>query len=121
VKLISKAEADEAGNVNCFYELNGMPREAVVPDRSKAGGAAPARRKGDPADASQACAPMPGMVSEVSVSVGDKVEEGDKLMVLEAMKMLTSVGAGQAGTIKEILAAKGDAVSSDDLLVIIES
>ena len=119
VKLISKAEADAEGNVNCFYELNGMPREAVVADRSKAGSATVARRKGDPSDPSQACAPMPGMVSEVAVSIGDKVEEGDKLVVLEAMKMLTSVGAGQAGTVQEILAAKGDAVGSDDLLVVI--
>ncbi|MCX6845919.1 MAG: biotin/lipoyl-binding protein, partial [Verrucomicrobia bacterium] len=62
-------------------------------------------------------APMPGMVTEVAVSTGQAVKAGDKLVVLEAMKMLTTVSAVADGTIGEILVQKGDQVDSDDLLV----
>jgi hypothetical protein len=60
---------------------------------------------------------MPGMVTEVAVSSGQPVKAGDKLVVLEAMKMLTTVSAGADGTVTEILVTKGDQVDSDDLLV----
>ncbi len=46
---------------------------------------------------------------------------GDKLVVLEAMKMLTTVSANTDGTIAEVIVKKGDQVDSDDLLVRIES
>jgi pyruvate carboxylase len=45
----------------------------------------------------------------------------DKLVVLEAMKMLTTVSASADGTIAEVIVKKGDQVDSDDLLVRIES
>jgi len=117
VKLVSIGEADGEGRRTLFYELNGMPRESVVIDRALAGNSGPARVKGDPSNDSQACAPMPGMVTEVAVSPGQQVEEGEKLIVLEAMKMLTTVSASKAGTVKEIFARKGEQVDSDDLLV----
>jgi pyruvate carboxylase len=60
---------------------------------------------------------MPGMVTEVSVSPGQEVKAGDKLVILEAMKMLTTVSAGADGVVSEILVKKGDRVDSDDLLV----
>ena len=119
IKLISIGEPNVEGIRTLFYELNGMPREAQVVDRSLKI-VTVARLKGDPNDRSQACAPMPGLVTELHVAIGDKVAEGDKLLTLEAMKMLTSVGANQAGTVKEFHVAKGDAVESDDLLVVIE-
>lgn len=120
VKLVSIGEADKEGRRTLFYELNGMPRESVVVDRSLAGDAGPARRKGDPSDESHACAPMPGMVTEVAVSPGQEVTEGEKLIVLEAMKMLTTVSASRAGTVKDILVRKGDQIDSDDLLLELE-
>jgi pyruvate carboxylase len=120
VKLVSVGEPDAAGRRTLFWELNGMPRESVVIDRSLAKSAGPARTKGNPADASQACAPMPGMVTEVAISPGQEVAEGDKLVVLEAMKMLTTVSASKSGTVKEVLVRKGDQIDSDDLLVVID-
>jgi pyruvate carboxylase len=56
----------------------------------------------------------------VAVSPGQQVKAGDKLAVLEAMKMLTTVSAGTDGTIGEVLVKKGDQVDSDDLLVRID-
>jgi pyruvate carboxylase len=119
IKLISIGEADSAGRRALFYELNGMPRESVVADNSLKSVATAARPKGDPNDAAQACAPMPGMVTEVAVSPGQVVAAGDKLVILEAMKMLTTVSASTDGTIDKILVKKGDQVDSDDLLVCI--
>jgi pyruvate carboxylase len=116
IKLISIGEADSAGRRVLFYELNGMPRESTVTDHSLKSVSTAAREKGTPTDPSHVCAPMPGMVTEVAVSVGQAVKAGDKLMVLEAMKMLTTVSASADGIITAILAQKGERVDSDDLL-----
>ena len=116
IKLISKSEPNSDGVRTLFYELNGMPREAQILDKSLTV-TTKSRQKGDPNEPTHAIAPNPGMITEVSVSVGAKVKEGDKLLTLEAMKMLTSVCANQDGVVKEILVQQGDAVESDDLLV----
>jgi pyruvate carboxylase len=63
---------------------------------------------------------MPGMVTEVNTAVGSKVKEGDPIITLEAMKMLTTISAGMDGTVTEILFQKGEAVETDDLLARIE-
>jgi pyruvate carboxylase len=117
IKLISIGEPDDAGRRTLFYELNGMPRESVVVDRSLTTTAKAGRVKGDAGNPGHACAPMPGMVTEVAVSPGQAVKAGDKLVVLEAMKMLTTVSAPADGTVAEVLVHKGDPVDSDDLLV----
>ncbi|MES2997068.1 MAG: pyruvate carboxylase [Verrucomicrobiota bacterium] len=117
IKLISIGEPDSLGNRALFYELNGMPRESIVVDKSLGGSVKAAREKGDPLAPDQACAPMPGMVTEVAVAPGQEVKAGDKLLVLEAMKMLTTVSANADGTIKDVLVKKGDQVDSDDLLI----
>jgi pyruvate carboxylase len=100
-----------------FYELNGMPRESVVADKSLASVSKATRIKGESGNPAHAIAPMPGMVTEVAVSAGQEVRAGDKLVVLEAMKMLTTVSASADGTIAEVLVKKGEQVDSDDLLV----
>ena len=117
IKLISIGEADSAGRRALFYELNGMPRESIVADHSLKSVSIAARQKGESNNPSQACAPMPGMVTEVAVTIGQAVKAGDKLVILEAMKMLTTVSAGCDGIVSEILVKKGDQVDSDDLLV----
>ncbi len=117
IKLISIGEADSNGRRALFYELNGMPRESVVADNSLKSTSKASRPKGEPDNPAQACAPMPGMVTEVAISTGQEVKAGDKLVVLEAMKMLTTVSASTDGTIAEVLVKKGDQVDSDDLLV----
>ncbi len=116
IKLISIGEADSAGRRALFYELNGMPRESIVTDNSLKATSTTARAKGRPSDPTNICAPMPGMVTEVAVLPGQPVKAGDKLIVLEAMKMLTTVSASADGTVVEISVKKGDQVDSDDLL-----
>jgi len=62
-------------------------------------------------------APMPGSVLEVQVKEGDSVNDGDVLLVLEAMKMENELTASQPGTVSKILVKKGDAVNSGDPLI----
>ena len=66
-------------------------------------------------------APMPGKVVSVAVSVGDAVEPGQLLMIVEAMKMEHRVVAPESGTVSELRAAAGEQVQGGDLLVVIES
>lgn len=120
IKLIGISEPDEEGRRNVFYELNGMPRESQVVDVAHAPKNVVTRAKGDQNDPLQAVAPMPGMVTEINAEVGTKVEEGDAIITLEAMKMLTTISASTAGTVTEIHVSKGEAVETDDLLAMIE-
>lgn len=64
-------------------------------------------------------APLPGMIVAVRVEVGQKVNAGEVVLVLEAMKMENDITAPTGGTVKQVLAAKGTAVSLGDALVVI--
>jgi biotin carboxyl carrier protein len=63
---------------------------------------------------------MPGKVVAVMVAAGAAVEQGQGLLVIEAMKMENEITATRAGTVKEIKVAPGQAVESGELLAIIE-
>lgn len=65
-------------------------------------------------------APMPGKVVAILASVGDTVERGEGVLVVEAMKMQNEMKAPKAGTIAEIRVAEGDTVGAGDVLVVIE-
>ena len=117
IKLIGIGEADDEGRRNVFYELNGMPRESQVLDKSLAPKNAVTKPKGDAKDPLQVVAPMPGMVASIAVSVGQKVKEGETLLTLEAMKMFAAVASPTAGTVSEICVKIGESVESKDLLV----
>ncbi len=61
--------------------------------------------------------PMAGTIFELIVAVGDRVEEGDELVILESMKMEIPVEAPGAGTVSELHVAQGDQVQEGDVLV----
>jgi acetyl-CoA/propionyl-CoA carboxylase biotin carboxyl carrier protein len=65
-------------------------------------------------------APMQGTIVKVLVAVGDTVESGQALLVLEAMKMENHINAEKSGTVAEIRVATGDTVGTGDVLVIVE-
>ena len=116
IKLINVHAPDKDGKRVINYELNGTPREAVVTDKT----IAPkhkSRAKADAADPLQIAAPIPGMLTALSVSVGSKVKSGDKLAILEAMKMQTTLYAHVDGIVDAIHAEVGDAVENGDLIL----
>jgi biotin carboxyl carrier protein len=63
---------------------------------------------------------MPGLIVRVSVSVGDKVEAGQGIVVMEAMKMENELRATAAGVVKSIEVTAGTAVEKGALLVALE-
>jgi biotin carboxyl carrier protein len=63
--------------------------------------------------------PIPGQVLSISVSVGEQVRSGQKLLVLEAMKLENSITATMDGTVGEILVKEGDVVNQGQTLIVI--
>lgn len=77
-----------------------------------------------PADAALAAgevvkSPMPGNILKINVAQGQKVNEGDVLIVLEAMKMENEIVATKSGTVAQIVTAKGAVVETGAPLVVI--
>ncbi len=63
--------------------------------------------------------PMQGTIVKVLVAVGDAVEAGDAVCVLEAMKMENNITAERSGTVTEVKVAAGDTVGAGDVVVVI--
>jgi acetyl-CoA carboxylase biotin carboxyl carrier protein len=61
-----------------------------------------------------------GNVWRIEVAVGDTVEDGDTVAILESMKMEIPVESEDDGTVKEILCEEGQAVSEGDVLIVLE-
>ena len=120
IRLLTVGDADARGNRRVFFELNGQPRSVAVPDRSLAASAA-VHRKAERGNPGHVAAPMPGLVANVAVAAGGKVEAGDLLLTIEAMKMETAIHADRAATVGEIVVPAGTRVDGNDLLVVLDA
>jgi len=76
------------------------------------------RKPYEPVDPKKIIAFIPGTIKKIYFSKGKKVKTGDKLIDLEAMKMLNSIFAHENGTIAEIYIKEGDLVSKNHLLML---
>jgi acetyl/propionyl-CoA carboxylase alpha subunit len=65
-------------------------------------------------------APLPGRVTHVAVRAGDRVEPGDTLLVIEAMKMENEFKAAAPGTVAEVRVEAGQAVNAGDVLLVLD-
>ena len=129
VAVMMAAVAEESGMpMGSFQITNIAPAApAAVPAPAPVAAApapapapAPAAAPAAPAAGETAVkSPMPGNIFKVECSVGQSVNAGDVLVVLEAMKMEIEVSAPVAGTVKAVSATVGTAVNTDDLLVTI--
>lgn len=81
--------------------------------------AAPAPAAAPVADGTKVNAPMPGTILEVKVAVGDTVEAGQALAVLEAMKMENDISSPCAGKVLSVNTTKGTAVETGTLICVI--
>jgi len=86
------------------------PKEEAKPKEEK---------KGTSVEGTPVEAPMPGIIIRLEKSEGDKVEEGDVLLILEAMKMENSITSPASGVVKEIRCKEGDNVQKGQVLVVI--
>jgi glutaconyl-CoA decarboxylase len=64
-------------------------------------------------------APIPGLIMDVMVKVGDRVSAGQVVLTMEAMKMLNNITTSVAGVVREIRVQKGSEVATGDVLVVI--
>ena len=93
----------------------GKPATAEAADNG-----APAADKASVNKANAIKAPLPGVITDIQVSVGDEVNVGDTVIVLEAMKMANNLQAEKAGKVTAICVKVGESVMEDDALVVIE-
>ncbi|HVT49392.1 MAG TPA: pyruvate carboxylase [Vicinamibacterales bacterium] len=119
VKFLTVGELRPDGQRIVFFELNGQPREVIVPDLSQKPTTAP-RDVADPNQLGQIGAPTPGVVTTVAVEQGQTVTVGQKLLVLEAMKMQSTVYAPVAGRVARRLVQPGQTVEPKELLLVID-
>ena len=98
------------------FELNGIRREVKVPDLEAQKNIVHVPMA-DPENKGEVGASIPGAVSNIKVKVGDKVKEGDTLVVIEAMKMEINAQALMDGEVAEILTKEGETVKGGQLLV----
>ena len=111
--------------------VNGQSYSVEIADAGAASDAgksasAPAVTATAPAPAAKPAAggavksPLPGVVLDIQVAGGDRVGTGQRLMILEAMKMENNIDSDREGTVKEIKVATGDSVLEGDVLLTIE-
>ena len=91
------------------------PKAAPAPAAAPAPKAAPAAAAGD----TTVSAPMPGKIVKLVASVGQAVNAGDTLLILEAMKMQNEISAPKAGTVKSFAVNAGDSVKPGQAMVVI--
>ncbi len=93
------------------------PAPAAAPPKTEAAPPAPAAAAG--VDGTPLKAPMPGMIVKYAKQVGDAVEAGETLVVLEAMKMENALPSPASGTVKAINYSSGDSVQKNDVLAVV--
>jgi pyruvate carboxylase len=118
IRFLAIGDPDPEARRAVFFELNGQPRQVKVADRSL-GPTAAVHRQAEESNPCHVAAPMPGMVAGLQVVAGQRVERGDRLLSIEAMKMETAIFAEQAGVVDEIVVHAGIQVDSGDLLVVL--
>ena len=129
---VTSGEADDQGRVAkaVTAEVNGQRYEMTLylPEMQAVAGLAQptkkARRSGGSSavigQAGAVTVPMQGTIVKVMVEVGDAVEAGQTICILEAMKMENPITAGAAGTVTELKVTAGDSVANGDVVAIVE-
>ena len=102
-----------------YFELNGSAREVEILDRSVQT-KKDSKRKADKSNPKHIASPIPGTIAEILVNPGDSIKKNQPLMIVEAMKMETTILAKTDGAISEILISQGDSVSDDELAMILK-
>ena len=119
IRMQAIGETDENGEVKVFFELNGQPRVIRVPNRLVTSETT-SRPKADPSNSNHIGAPMPGVISTVSVSEGQTVKKGDLLLTIEAMKMETGIHVERDAKIKAVHVKPATQIDAKDLIIELE-
>lgn len=118
IKLLQVGNIDQEGKRQVAFEVNGNRREIGIIDKSyRTKESISFKTMADPENQQEIGANIPGTIVKVLVKEGDKIKEGDSLIVIEAMKMETNIVASIQGTVESILVAEGQQVQSGELLI----
>jgi biotin carboxyl carrier protein len=98
-----------------------LPESVPKPSSKELSGpkTAPAAAQFPTISSNNVIAPMPGQIKAILVREGDKVTEGQKLLIMEAMKLENKLPAPRTGTVRHILVRDGDIVSQGQELIVI--
>ena len=116
IKFMEMSAPGEEGKRVLSFEINGSVREVTVQDK-KLEVKSDKKLKADKSNPAHVGSTIPGTVSQVFVKEGEEVKQNQPLLVLEAMKLETTVVAKQDGVIDKIYVAAGDRVNTGDLLL----
>ena len=116
VRYLAKGAPNANGSSSVFFELNGQPRTIEVINKEFSKNVIK-KTKSEEGNANHIGSPLPGQVAKIFVKEGDKVIKGDRVLVIEAMKMETTINAEKSGTIQKIYVGSGDNVETKDLLI----
>ncbi|WP_345807397.1 pyruvate carboxylase [Bacillus pumilus] len=119
VKLVSIGEPNPDATRVLYFELNGQPREVVIKDESIKS-SVQEKMKADRSNPNHIAASMPGTVIKVLVEKGQKISQGEHLMINEAMKMETTVQAPFTAVVDEIHVTNGEPIQTGDLLIVLK-
>ncbi|MBI4642950.1 MAG: acetyl-CoA carboxylase biotin carboxyl carrier protein subunit [Deltaproteobacteria bacterium] len=97
------------------------PPRPAAPARPAPPVSPPPEKPAAAAEPGEVMAPMPGCILDVLVKVGDRVQAGDTVVKLEAMKMENDLQTPIAGVVKEVRVSKGDNVSVGEVLVAVSA
>ena len=121
VKLVQIGNIDLDGYRNVDFEINGYRRSIRIKDRTQTVrsvlGEDSKFRMADPNNKSDVGASIPGNIIKILVKKGERVEEGQSLAVIEAMKMETNIVAIIEGVIEEVYVSEGQQVKTGELLM----
>ena len=128
--IVYKVVVNSIEDTVAKVEVNGTPykvimnkpvkKEVVTITRPAQAAVTPISRPAMGSEPGTIQSPLPGTIVEVLCKVGDTVKQGQKLVVLEAMKMENAINSDRAGVIKEVKVNKGDAVMEGAELIIIK-
>ena len=105
--------------INPVHAIKKPKVAAPKPAAPAAAAPKPAAPAAAPGSGNPVKAPLPGTISSISVKVGDQVNVGDTVLVLEAMKMQNNIEAEYAGTVTSIVVNPGDSVMEGAVLLTI--
>lgn len=97
-----------------------LVRSVSVPSTDVHPSVAKTRNPSAPKGGGNIQSPLPGVILSILVNVGDTVKIGQRLLVLEAMKMENNIESDKAGKVVSIAKQKGDSVMEGDVLIVIE-
>ena len=119
VRYLAKSDVNNKGMRSVFFEINGQPRTIEVEDKVFFKNI---NKKIKVTDGSLNLigSPLPGQIAKIYIKTGDKVVKGENLLVIEAMKMETTITADKSATIKSLYVETGDNVETKDLLIELE-